>query len=195
MALMDLNRAQDTPIATLKLSTIVPKDWHRYPPRVAAMTPVYVPAVAYTQGDFGDDVDEASANTTTPYTPTNQEAKAIATGNTMAKDISRPRGYIEPRTPYPTVGFVPPAGPVITTITPSTAPASTGKLVALVVGTGFTPWTIMRSQGRSVQFKAEYISPTLMQLLVDTNLAPPGTYGIQAVDHDIESVASNFILT
>lgn len=35
MALFDLNRSNDTPIATLKLSDIVPKNWHRFPSAIS----------------------------------------------------------------------------------------------------------------------------------------------------------------
>ena len=36
LQLFDLNRAGDTPIATLKLGEITPQNWHRYPPRSTA---------------------------------------------------------------------------------------------------------------------------------------------------------------
>jgi len=216
MAHYDLNRAQDTPIATLKVADIVPKNWHRFPPRVASMTkpnpneakPRYLGAGAtadWQGGDRGDDVDEASANvvkvdannTTIPnYSPRNQEEVATKWGTTMAPDISRPRGTIDPREPYPTVGFTPVEDPVLTTVTPSTAVAGTQKITALVVGTGFTQWTQLRVGGQSrLSLTSEYISPTLMNVLVDPSQAPAATYKLQAVDHDVESNELDFILT
>lgn len=196
MALFNLNRAQDTPIATLQLAEITPINWHKYPPPVQPMTPAHVPVITYYGGDYGDDQDEASANSTTNYTPRNQEAKATMMGGlTIAKDVGRARGRIEARQPYPIASSPAVPDPVLTTLTPNTAVANTGKLIALVIGTGFTPWTELRSGGRSVVFKGEYISATLMQMLIDTSLAPAGTYQIQAVDHNTESNLLPFTLT
>ena len=53
MAQFDLNRAGDTPIATLKLNEIAPTNWRRYPGKVmtqAMVTPIYVATVGFTGG-------------------------------------------------------------------------------------------------------------------------------------------------
>lgn len=96
----DLNRAQDTPVATLKLSEIVPENWHRFPPPVEDMTPEYVPVITYYGGAVGDDVSEATANATDDYTPRTQADKAATLGVGMAVDVTTPRGWIDPHEPY-----------------------------------------------------------------------------------------------
>jgi hypothetical protein len=58
----DLNRSNDTAIATLKLMEITPKNWHRFPTPISkAMTDeVYVPTNTWNGGFSGD---ETSAET------------------------------------------------------------------------------------------------------------------------------------
>src|SRR5499426_3381374 len=100
MALFDLNRTNDTPIATLKVSEIVPKVWNTPP---AAITTTMLtdananeakPRHTAASGDFtggvkGDDVDQATANVALArsdgkanepdYTSRNQAQKATQT--------------------------------------------------------------------------------------------------------------------
>src|SRR6267142_116265 len=98
MALADLNRAQDTAIATLKLSDIAPVNWHRFPPRTASMTdanandvkPRYDSMTDWAGGAVGDDVDVATATVALArsggganepdYAPRTQAAKAALPG-------------------------------------------------------------------------------------------------------------------
>ena len=83
MALFDLNRAQDTPVATLKLAEIAPKNWHRFPPAQPSSAPAYVAAVSYAwpyNGISGDDVNVATANATGAYEPKNQGNKSNMLG-------------------------------------------------------------------------------------------------------------------
>lgn len=115
MAQFDLNRAGDTPIATLKLNEITPKNWHRFPGPIAPSVPVYVPAVAFSGGvanqgaNAGNDGETGTATSTNPsrgQTWNTQAEKAVAIGTTMAVDVTRSygtnaRGNIEPREPYP----------------------------------------------------------------------------------------------
>src|SRR5262245_37495970 len=117
----DLNRAGDTPIATLKLVEITPRNTHVFPsPITGTMLADANPNEAkprYTagSGDFtggvaGDDVDQQTANVALArsdgganeanYTPRNQAAKATATSNTLVKDVTRPRGYFLPNQAY-----------------------------------------------------------------------------------------------
>lgn len=217
MALMDLNRAQGPQIATLKLSTIAPINWHRFPPRVATMVkansvnepkPRYLGAGAtadWLGGDHGDDVDEASANVVAVdangtaianYAPRNQDARATQMGRTLAVDVSRSRGVIDPRTPYPTASTPAVPIPVLTTVTPNTAVHGTQEITCLVVGTGFTPWTEMRVGGETrLTLRYTYLSPTLINITINPAAAPAGAYQLQAVDHDVESNQLPFTLT
>src|SRR5882672_8263961 len=113
MALFDLNRAGDTPIATLMLASIMPKDWPTLPAVQPGQPPIYVPVVAFAGGAVGDDVSVATANATTAYTPRTQAEKAtlMVPPGSLAVDIARPRGYLEPDDPYSTPV---PAAPAIT---------------------------------------------------------------------------------
>lgn len=198
LASFPLKRVQEAPPQTY-LKEITPKNWRRYPGKVITkdmLARAYEPpATVWYGGDYGDDQDEASATSNTNYGPRNQEAKATIMGTIVAKDVGRARGRIAPWQPYPTASTPPVPDPVLTSSTPATAAANSGKLIAEIVGTGFSPWTQLRSGGREVVFKGEYISPTRMQMLVDTSLAPAGTYKIQAVDHNTESNLIDFVLT
>jgi hypothetical protein len=116
MAQFDLNRAGETPIATLKLNEIAPLNWRRYPGKVmtvAMVTPAYVAAVGYTGGvanvgaAAGNDGETGTANMTTGrgVAWNTQAEKAAAIGTTMAVDVTKSyqgtRGAIEQHEPYP----------------------------------------------------------------------------------------------
>jgi len=116
MAQFDLNRAGDTPIATLKLNDIAPKNWHRFPGAIAPSTPAYVPAVAFSGGvanqgaAAGNDGEVGTIASTTASSGqgwTTQAEKAAAIGTTMAVDVTKSyhgtRGAIEPHERYPSV--------------------------------------------------------------------------------------------
>src|SRR5688572_10198114 len=105
MALFNLNRSNDTPIATLLLSTIVPEVWPTLPAVQSGAPPAYLGNVSYVwpyNGLSGDDVNVATANATGPYEPKNQGNKSNMMGaaNVLAVDITTPRGWIDPLEPY-----------------------------------------------------------------------------------------------
>ena len=186
MALFDLNRANDTPIATLKLAEIVPKNWPTLPAVQPAPTPIHVPVITYTGGASGDDVDQATANATNDYAPKTQAAKATATGNTLAVDIARARGSIAPGQPYPKTGDAAPAAPVVSSIAPTTGAAATLPLTVTITGTGFSPWSTVYTGGMTTpDTSAKYISPTQMKVALWA--AAPGTVSVAVEDHNVLS--------
>lgn len=115
MAQQNLNRAQASPvIPTLKINDITPKNWHRFPPRIAPSNPVNVPTVAFSGGAAnagaaagnGGEVGTIASTTVSRGQPwTNQAEKAAAIGTTMAVDVTKSyhgtRGDIEPHERYP----------------------------------------------------------------------------------------------
>lgn len=117
MAQFDLNRAGETPIATLKLNEVPVVNWRRYPGKVmtqAMVTPVYVPAITYNggvanvgaaAGNGGETGTINSSETSRGQAWNTQEEKAAVIGTTMAVDVGKSyhgtRGAIEPHEPYP----------------------------------------------------------------------------------------------
>src|SRR5262245_19245051 len=109
MALFDLNRTNDTPIATLKVSEIAPKVWNT-PPAAITATMIGVtnqnaakPRHTSASGDFtggmgGDDIDQQTANVALArqdgaanepnYAPRNQAAKAALPGTAPPNAIA-----------------------------------------------------------------------------------------------------------
>jgi hypothetical protein len=196
MALFDLNRAGDTPIATLKLSEITPINRHRFPPPVANATPIYVPVVSYSGGAIGDDVSQATANTTAPYSPRTQAEKAslMVPPGSLAVDIGRPRGAIEPDDPYPKAGDTPPAAPTITSLAPNTAVSVTGPdLICTITGTGFTQWSTVTSGGFPIPCR--YVSATKLSIVQKPSASVAGTVQVVVTDHGVASAPSNFVFT
>jgi hypothetical protein len=205
MAQFDLNRSNDTPIATLKLNEIVPVNWHRYPPRVATTTlaneNAAEPVLTSASGDFvggvrGDDVDQSTAAVaitdasgraaSADYAPRTQAAKASMLGTTLAVDIGRARGWIEPDDPYPTGGATVPVAPVVSSIAPTTATAATLPLKVTITGTGFTPWSTVLTGGSNVpDSSGTYVSPT--QMTVAIWKASAGTVSVAVEDHNLLS--------
>ena len=194
MALFDLNRAGDTPIATLKLSPIVPVNWHRFPPRIAASTPVDVPVVSYVGGAFGDDVSVATANATNDYAPRTQAAKATQLGTTLATDVTSPRGWIDPGEKYGPPPVSPTDDPTITSLAPNTIAVGQPPLLVVVTGTKFTQWSTVETGGVPSPY-AKYVSPTKMTILLDPIRSVAGTIVVKVVDHGVKSNGSNFVFT
>jgi len=198
MAQFDLNRAQDVPIATLKLNEITPQDWHRYPPRVADMTPEHVPVLTYTGGRPNSapytPVEHGTANSTDDYSPRTQADKAATLGVPFAVPINTPFGSIEPRDPYPKAGDPAPAAPVITSLTPNTAEVGEPAFMVKVTGTGFTPFSVIEVGGTNYA-PTTFISPTELRFPVDTENSVAGTIDVKVLDHNIKSAASPFTFT
>lgn len=215
MALLDLNRAQGPQVATLKLASITPINWHRFPPRVASMVdanpndakPRYsgAGAAADWQGNaWGDDVDQAKANvvkvdangTTIPdYTPRTEADRATQMGTTLAKDVTRRRGSIGPSQRYPVAGDTPLAAPVITSLSPNTAVAGvTGTgLIVDIIGTGFSVWSEVSSGNYPIP--SRYISPTQIRIAQFPQNSVAGTVQVVVTDHGVRSAPSNFVFT
>lgn len=182
MAQFDLNRSNDTPIATLKLNEITPENWHRFPPPIDDSDPIYIPTVTYTGGEGGDDVSSASANSTTPYEPRTQAAKAGLLGVGMAVDVTTPRGWIDPREPYEAA----PAGPTLTALDPAQLVIGSGSAEVTLTGTGFSPYTMVSVDGEIVP--CAYVSATSITI----NVTPPdavGTVDVRVIDHGVTSGA------
>jgi hypothetical protein len=128
MALNTVTRVQDPRSASI--DAIVPKNWHKFPPRISASTPVNVPTITYTGGvanqgsNAGNDGEVGTINSTSPTRglPWNTQAeKAAYIGTTMAKDVTKsygtnPRGPLAPSDPYP-AGL---KAPTNVTLTPAT---------------------------------------------------------------------------
>lgn len=194
MALHDLNRAGDPAVATLKVSDIVPKNWHRFPPAQPSAAPAYVPAYTYNGGVYGDDIDTATANVLVDdrgvgaYTPRNQAQKAalMVPAGSLAKDVGRPRGSIAPSQAYPIASDPAPAAPVVTSLSPATGAAATLPLTVTITGTGFTPYSTVFTGGSTTpDSSGKYISPTQMRVAIWA--AAPGTVSVAVEDHDVLS--------
>ena len=202
MALHDLNRSNDTPIATLRLSDIAPKNWRRFPPRTATMAPAnaehakprYSTMADWAGGTFGDDVDKATAAASianssgganeADYAPRTQAARATQLGTTISVDVARARGWIEPRQPYGPV----PAAPVVASLSPDTAVAGSDRLIVNVIGTGFTNWSKVFVGGMTTpEYILTYVSPTRLQIVMNPTISVPGTVSVAVEDHDVLS--------
>jgi hypothetical protein len=195
-----LNRAGDTAIPTLKVMEVTPLNWHKFPAGVvkADSTPQWVRQQTAIGGARGDDVDQATAtlltdqipangpNTQVDYSPRNEAQKATAMGTTLAVDITRKRGYLEPDDPYPTGGAAVPAAPVVASIAPTTAPATQLPLQVTITGTGFTPWSEVLTGGvNTPEPSGRYVSPTKMTVAIWA--ASPGTVSVAVEDHNLLS--------
>lgn len=207
MALYNVNRIQD--LVTANVADITPQNWHRFPSPISkAMTdPVYIPAVTYTGGVYGDDVDTATAATTVAYAPTTQAAKAALPGASppnaiagepdfaLAVDITRPRGWLEPDDPYVAPPATPAGDPTISSLAPNTAVAgSPSPLAVVVTGTNFTPWSTLETGGVSSPY-VRYESPTKLTILMDPKRSSAGIVVVKVVDHGVKSAGTNFTYT
>jgi hypothetical protein len=220
MALQDLNRAGDTTgdgltaiakPATNKIADITPKNWRRFPLPTASMAdanpndnrPRYNSMTDWTGGVIGDDIDIATATVALArndgganepdYAPRHQAAKATLTGNTLAVDISRARGWIAPNQPYQGNATAP-AAPTITSLAPNTAVAGVGPpLVVDITGTGFTPYSTVLSGNYPIP--SAYVSPTVLRISQWPRNSVAGTVQVVVIDHDVNSAPSNFVFT
>jgi hypothetical protein len=158
--------------------------------------PRYSTMADWAGGLKGDDVDQATATVSiandsgganeADYTPRTQAAKAAATGNTLAVDVARPRGWIAPGQPYGAV----PAAPVVSSIAPTTAAAGSGPLQVTITGTGFSPYSRVITGGGAGSpwdAQAKYVSATSMTIVIDPRTAVPGTASVAVEDHDVLS--------
>jgi hypothetical protein len=196
MALADLNRSNDTPIATLLLASITPKDYPTLPAVQPASPRIYVPVITYNGGLVGDDVDVATSNATDPYSPRNQTEKAalMVPAGSLALDVARPRGTIAAYQRYPVAADAAVAAPTITSLAPNTAVAVTGaELVVTITGTGFTQWSTVRSGGYPIPSK--YVDATHLTIYQNPKVAVAGTVQVIVTDHDVDSAPSNFVFT
>jgi len=173
-----------------------------------------------TPGDWsgatlGDDVDQATANVAlatssgaanyADYAPRNQLAKANMPGTSppnaiagepdfaMVVDVARPRGWIAPNQPYQGNSTAPVA-PVVSSLSPNTAAATSLPLQVTITGTGFTPWSIVKTGGQNTaDVSARYVDATHMTVAIFK--ASAGTVGVVVQDHDLDSNSVNFTAT
>jgi hypothetical protein len=192
-----VKRIQEAADANANIVEITPKSWRRFPtsgPPVGGSLPIYVPTVTYVGGVQGDDVAVATANSTTPYAPTTQAAKATALGTTIVVDTGRRRGPLGPSDPYPVTGYTPLAAPVITSLAPNTAVAGTDpNLIVTITGTGFSAWSAVTSGGFTIPFR--YISPTKLEIVQKPKASIAGIVQVVVSDHGVASAPSNFTFT
>jgi hypothetical protein len=188
MALFDLNRSNDTPISTLKLASITPKDWPTLPAVVPSTTPIWVRTITFFGGVIGDDVSVSTANATNDYTPRNQGLKAQALGLTLAVDITKFRGWIGPRDPYSTAK----PNVTLTGISPNTAVHGTAAIPVTCTGTNFTPYSLVTVD--NVIVPTTYVSPTSLTALV-TPKATAGTQAVRVVTYGVATSPQTFTAT
>ena len=175
MALFDLNRAGETPIATLKLAEIATKNWRKFPPPALPNSPVNVPVVAFNGGLTGDEVSVAAANSTTTYSPVNQAHKAALTGVPLAVDITTPRGWIDPAEPYNAAPV-----PVLSSIAPTTSAKGPGAAFTLTAtGTGFLPSSVILFGNNPNGERTTYVSPTTLTTIIQRDLFPNADPAVQ----------------
>ena len=204
MALADLNRSNDTPIATLKLAEITPKNWHRFPPRVVSAAKAYEPVYTWSGGKPltapHTPVEHGSANVVIDdrgigeYSPRTQADKATLLGVGFANPINTPFGSIEPQDPYPVAGSPAPAVPTLTSLAPNTAVVGQPSIIVKAIGTGFTPYSVVEVGGTNYA-PTTYVSPTELRFVVDTMKSVPGTITVKVLEHNIKTAAVNFTLT
>lgn len=204
MPTFDLNRAGDIPITTLKVASITPKEWPTLPIAIPAgeADPVFVRSIAYEGGAEGDDVSQSTANVAyasngaaggsaedPDYSPKTQSEKATDNGNTLAVDITTPRGWIDPKSP----AKAKPAAPTLTTIAPTTAATGGGTIPVTLTGTGFTRYSTVKTGGVITPY-VEYVSPTSLKVILDPR-SSPGSIDISVIDHSVETAPQAFTFT
>lgn len=199
------------PVNPKSLMEITPKNWHRYPvpPPTGTLTPVWVRQQQVLGGVVGDDVNASTAtyvtdkiaangpNTATDYAPRNAQQKATALGMTFGNIVTRRRGAIGAKDPYPTASSPAPAAPTITSLTPNTIAAGGPDILVRITGTNFTQWSDVYVGGSSAPYKyVRYISPTAIDVMMDVTRSVAGTATIAVVDHSVASTpAATFTFT
>jgi hypothetical protein len=162
-----------------------------------AAMPRYIGGGAdWSGGLTGDDVtvataaqslaSSASAALATPYSPLNQAQKAaiMVPPDTLAVDVTKPRGWIGPQDPY----AAPPAS-TLTAILPTGAVHGTAAIPVVCTGTGFTPFSIVQVDGVSVP--TVYTSATSLTATV-TPKATAGTQAVTVLTNGISTAAQTF---
>jgi hypothetical protein len=178
-----MGQTMPSPITAAMLA---PANVHCDKPRYSSMTD-------WAGGAKGDDVDTQTAtvalasaadgSSAANYAPRTQAAKATLLGTTVVKDVARARGWIGPRDPY--TGNAPVA-PVVSSISPTTGTAASLPMTVIITGTGFTPWSTVRTGGSAVSDPTGvYLSPTTMKVALMS--AAPGTVSVAVEDHDLLS--------
>lgn len=206
LQLFDLNRANDTPIATLMLSEIAPGTRRPLLPD-AGSTRVFIPQFTTEGGAVGDDVDQATATAMVdistpnapltsfpqPGSPRNLAERAANTGNTLSVDVARARGRVAPYQPYPVASDPPLPPPVITTLTPATAAINTDTVVVTITGTGFSNWSTVSSGGFPIP--SQFVDSTHLRIIQKPWASVPGTVQIVVTDHNVRSAPADFVFT
>jgi hypothetical protein len=162
----------------------------------ADLLPAFVRVVTFTGGAFGDDVDQATANTTFAYSPRTQAEKAslMVPAGSLAVDVARPRGWIQDDQPYQAPPASPAGDPVISSLAPNTAVAVTGPdVLVTITGLRFTPWSTVRSGNYPIPSK--YVDATHLTILQSPKASVAGVVQVVVTDHDVDSAPSNFTFT
>jgi hypothetical protein len=224
MALFDLNRAQDTPVSTLKLAEIAPKNWHRYPTPISkAMTDeIYVPAYTWNGGAFGDEtvaetnvlVDDQAIGDYGPRNLTEKMAWPGAPNSVVPSEditdgqaitaiadytastvVNSPRGWIDPNEPYGPAPVSPTDDPTVTSLTPNTGVAGAGEPPIWVKITGTKFTPFSTVETGGVNTPySKYVSATRIDMLQDPR-STPGTVSVKVIDHGVKSNGVNFTFT
>jgi hypothetical protein len=225
MALHDLNRAQDTAVATLKVADIVPRDWPTNPAPItaAATTPSYVPVYTWNGGAPltapHTPVEHGSANVLVDdrgigdYTPRTQSDVATLPGSAAnpAKSFAGSAVPSDPdftlsvpiNTPF---GSIEPADPY-----PKAGDASPGAptLTTLTPNTAVVgqPSIIVKATGTNFTpysvvevggtnyAPTTYVSATELRFPVDTMRSVPGVISVKVLEHNLKTAAVNFTFT
>ena len=188
MAQFDLNRSNDTAIATQLLNEITPEVWPTLPLPVDDMDPAndraglpsYADMSGWAGGADGDDVNVASAtqsiidasgrSASFPYVPVNQGHKAeiMVPPTPLAVDVTTPRGWIGPLDPYG-----PAPTPTITAIDPTSSPVGPGdSFVLTVTGTNFLPGSIILFGNNPLGERTTFVSETELTTIIRRDLFP-----------------------
>lgn len=123
-----------------------------------------------------------SANVEANYSPRTHADKAAVMGTGVVEDIARPRGWVAPNQ----VLGPKPAAPVVTAISPTTAPAAQLPLVVTITGTGFSVWSTVHVGGQNTaDVSGKFINATTMQVALFK--ASPGQVSVAVKDHDVLS--------
>lgn len=164
------------------------------PITAAMVTPAYVPNITYTGGVTGSDPGENSAPvtpvstaaSTDAYSPRSQNAKAVALGVGIANDVTRPQGPVGPRDPYPAAGDIALLTPVVTSLSPATAPQAQLPLSVTITGTGFTRYSRVYTGGSNLpDGSAQFVNATTMRVPIWK--AAAGTVSVSVEDHEAMS--------
>jgi hypothetical protein len=176
------------------------------PISAADVTRAFLGPVTYNGGAVGDDVTLATSNSTDAYSPRNQLQKANLPGSsppnmiagepdfTLAVDITRPRGWLEPDDPYVIPPASPAGDPTITSLSPNTAVSVTGPdVIVTITGTNYTQWSTVTSGGFPIPFF--FVSPTKLTIVQKPRSSVAGVVQVVVTDHGVASTPSNFTFT